>query len=95
MAKYYLWSKEDIKEIKKTMIGMDTNAKMISRKIIEIIDVANAKHNEKMIEKELEYLHRLVDRKPAVGCEDKCQCPEWNVNENNICNICRLEGCDE
>ncbi len=28
-------------------------------------------------------------------CEGKCRCLVWDVDENNICNICGLEGCDE
>ncbi len=59
MAKYCIWSEEDIKEIAKGKKGMTKDALEIANSMMQIIEVANTKHNTAMLEKDVEYLELL------------------------------------
>ncbi len=63
---YNLWSDEDIKRIRSGMSKMSPEAKEVAEKILEVIDVANQRHNEEMTAKEADCLQRISESKTEV-----------------------------
>ena len=54
--KYELWSDENIKELRESFYGKDSDAKAIGEGVIEIIKEANKRHHLAMVELELKIL---------------------------------------